>query len=187
MLSRCAGAKGFKLKVKLKNKASENDGGGGKARGVGAIRIFPSVENTVFQNKIKKGNASHGQISESIIPLVTFRRVIMKAQVLPIVAVAVLKWKLEAVATGSMAWMDGGEGVWWHGIPSTPKRVVPEGGPHSSGVFPHVHRPLQAARFARNPSVQGVVSCTAPAVCRALMHQSLAPGLCGMACAGLTF
>lgn len=54
MLSRCAGAKGFKLKLKSKNKTSENDGEGGKERGVGAIMIFPSVEKTVFQNKIKK-------------------------------------------------------------------------------------------------------------------------------------
>lgn len=45
----------------------------------------------------------------------------MKAKALPIVAVATLKWKLKAVAAGRMAWMDGGEGVWWHGIPSTPK------------------------------------------------------------------
>lgn len=55
MLSRCAGAKGFKLKVKSKNKASENDGEGGKERGVGAVMIFPSAGMTVFQNKIKKG------------------------------------------------------------------------------------------------------------------------------------
>lgn len=41
-----------------------------------------------------------------------------------------------SVAAGRMAWMDGGEGLWWHGIPSTPERVVPERDPHSSGVFP---------------------------------------------------
>lgn len=127
---------------------------GRKERGVGAIMIFPSVEKTVFQNKIKKGNACHGHISESLIQLVIFRRVVMKAEVLPIVALALLKWKLEAVAAARMAWMDGGEAVWWHGIP-TPKRVVPEGGPHSSGVFPHVHRPLQAAGFARNLQCRG--------------------------------
>lgn len=51
MLSRCAGAKGFKLKVKLKNKASENYGEVGKERGVGAIMIFPSVEKTILKTR----------------------------------------------------------------------------------------------------------------------------------------
>lgn len=78
----------------------------------------------------------------------------MKTEVLPIVALAILKWKLEAVAASRMAWMDGGEGVWWHGIPSTPKRVVPEGGPHHSGVFPHAQTST-SSRVCKKPFSAG--------------------------------
>lgn len=63
---------------------------------------------------------------------------------------------------------------------------MPERGPHSSGVFPRVHRPPQAARFARNPSVQEVVSCTAPVICGAFVLTKLTLGLCGLTWAGLS-
>lgn len=74
--------------------------------------------------------------------------------------------------------------MWWHGIPSTPRRAVPERGPHSRRVFPHVHRPLQAARFARNPLVQEVVSCTALDL-RGLRAPDACSGVCGLPWAGL--
>lgn len=43
------------MKVKLKNKASENYGEVGKERGVGAIMIFPSVEKTILKTRYKRG------------------------------------------------------------------------------------------------------------------------------------
>lgn len=98
----------------------------------------------------------------------------MEDKVLPIVAVAILKWKLEAVAAGRMAWMNGGEGVWWHGIPSTPKRVVPEG----SGCFPSRAQTSTRSKVWKKSFSGGGDFLHCPC--------SLAPGLCGLTCSGLT-